>query len=81
LSLFIGGLLGEILSASGPPVTQTCVGALCKVGVSSGFIGLFGGVFVAIAGFGIRASGRRGNQPANLGPTLQGGSFIGSPFN
>jgi hypothetical protein len=80
-SLFVGGLLGEILSASGPPVTQTCVGALCKVGVASGFIGLFGGVFVAILGFGIRASGRRTTQPANLGPNLQGGGFIGSPFN
>lgn len=81
LSLFIGGLLGEILSASGPPVTQTCVGALCKVGVASGFIGLFGGVFVAIAGFGIRASGRQRTQPANFGPTMQSGPFIGSPFN
>ena len=80
-SLFVGGLLGEILSAAGPPVTQTCVGTLCKVGVASGFIGLFGGVFVVIAGFGIRASGRRRNQPANFGPNLSGGGFIGSPFN
>jgi len=81
LSLFVGGLLGEVLSASGPPVTQTCVGALCKVGVASGFIGLFGGVFVCIIGFAIRASGRRRNQPASFGPTLQGGGFIGGPFN
>ena len=80
-SLFIGGLLGEILSATGPPVTQTCVGALCKVGVASGFIGLFGGVFVVILGFGIRASGRRKNQPADFGPNLSGGAFIGSPFD
>ncbi|HWF79759.1 MAG TPA: pentapeptide repeat-containing protein [Streptosporangiaceae bacterium] len=81
LSLFVGGLLGEILSAAGPPVTQTCVGALCKVGVASGFIGLFGGVVVVIAGFGIRASGRSKNQPANFGPSLSSGGFSGSPFN
>lgn len=81
LCLFVGGLLGQILSAAGPPVTQTCVGALCKVGVASGFIGLFGGVFVVIAGFGIRASGRRKNQPADFGPSLSGGGFVGSPFN
>lgn len=81
LSLFVGGLLGQILSAAGPPVTQTCVGALCKVGVGSGFIGLFGGVLVCIIGFAIRASGRRSSQPANFGPSMQGGPFIGSPFN
>lgn len=78
VSLFAGGLLGEILSADGPPVTQTCVGALCKVGVASGFVGLFGGVFVAIAGFAIRASGRRKNTPADFTANL-GGGFIGVP--
>jgi hypothetical protein len=80
-SLFVGGILGQILSASGPPVTQTCVGALCKIGVASGFIGLFGGLFIVIAGFGIRASGRRTKQPAGFGPSLSGGGFIGSPYN
>jgi hypothetical protein len=81
-SLFIGGLLGQILGAVGPPVTQTCVGAVCKVGVASGFVGLFGGVILVIAGFAIRASGRRRNQPSNFGPNLSsGGGFIGSPFN
>jgi hypothetical protein len=80
-SAFVGGLLGEILSAAGPPVTQTCVGALCKVGVASGFIGLFGGVIVVIFGFAIRGSGRKTNQPANFGPNLSGGGFVGSPFN
>lgn len=79
-SLFIGGLLGEILSAGGPPVTQTCVGALCKAGVASGFFGLFGGVFIVIIGFAIRASGRRSTQPASFGPTVPGG-FVGTPFN
>lgn len=80
-SLFIGGLLGEILSAGGPPVTQTCVGTLCKIGVASGFIGLFSGLFIVIAGFGIRASGRRTKQPAGFGPNLSGGGFIGAPYN
>ncbi len=78
---FVGGLLGEILSASGPPVTQTCVGALCKVGVASGFIGLFGGVIVAILGFAIRASGGSNRKANNFGPSLSSGSFSGTPFN
>jgi hypothetical protein len=80
-SLAIGGFLGEIVSAAGPPVTQTCVGALCKVGVSSGFIGIFGGIFVIIAGFAIRAASRRSRaiaaQPYSGGFS---GGFSG-PFN
>lgn len=55
LHLFLGGLADEIVSSSGPPLAQTCSGgALCTVGVASGFFGLFGGVFVIIAGFAIR---------------------------
>jgi hypothetical protein len=77
-SLAIGGLLGEVLSAAGPPVTQTCVGALCKVGVSSGFIGIFGGVFVIIAGFSVRAAGRRSR---NIAPQQYSGGSFSSPFN
>ena len=77
-SLAIGGFLGEIVSAAGPPVTQTCVGALCKVGVSSGFIGIFGGVVVIIAGFALRAAGRRSR---NIAPAqFSAGGFSG-PFN
>jgi Pentapeptide repeats (8 copies) len=76
-SLAIGGFLGEVLSAAGPPVAQTCVGALCKVGVSSGFIGIFGGVFVIIAGFALRASSRRTPGAA---PRQWSGGFSG-PFN
>jgi len=76
-SLAIGGFLGEIVSAGGPPVTQTCVGALCKVGVSSGFIGIFGGVFVIIAGFALRSYGRRTRTVA---PQQWSGGFSG-PFN
>jgi uncharacterized protein YjbI with pentapeptide repeats len=77
-SLAIGGFLGEILSAAGPPVTQTCVGALCKVGVSSGFIGIFGGVAVIIAGFVLRASSRRSS---NVPPTAQFSGGFSGPFN
>jgi hypothetical protein len=77
-SLAIGGFLGEILSASGPPVSQTCVGALCKIGVSSGFIGIFGGIFVIIAGFAIRAAGRRSR---NVAPQAYMGGGFTSPFN
>jgi hypothetical protein len=76
-SLAIGGFLGEVLSAAGPPVAQTCEGALCKVGVSSGFIGIFGGVFVIIAGFALRASSRRS---VNVAPQQWSGGFSG-PFN
>jgi hypothetical protein len=77
-SLAIGGFLGEILSAAGPPVSQTCVGALCKVGVSSGFIGIFGGVCVIIAGFAIRAVGRRSR---NVAPQQFAGGGFSGPFN
>jgi uncharacterized protein YjbI with pentapeptide repeats len=55
LHLFLGGLADEIVSASGPPLAQTCsAGALCTVGVASGFFGLFGGVFIMLAGFAVR---------------------------
>lgn len=80
-NLTIGGLLGLVLGADGPPLTQTCAGALCKVGVASGFLGLFGGIAVIIAGFAIRASGRRNRQPAGFGPNMPGGSFGGTTFS
>lgn len=56
--LFAGGLIDQIVGSFGPPLAQLCTGPLCKVGVASGFAGLFAGVFVALAGFGIRATGR-----------------------
>lgn len=77
-SLAIGGFLGEVLSAAGPPITQTCEGALCKVGVSSGFIGIFGGVFVIIAGFALRATSRR--RVAAVGPQQWSGGISSGPF-
>jgi Pentapeptide repeats (8 copies) len=83
-NLFIGGLVGDIVSATGPPVSQTCAGALCTVGVSSGFIGIFGGMALMIGGFFIRAV-KRNNQPVFTGSgqnTFRGGPFdTPTPFN
>jgi hypothetical protein len=80
--LFLGGLADEIVSSSGPPLAQTCsAGALCTVGVASGFFGLFGGVFVIIAGFAVR----RVRYPApsytgmSRGPVSAGPMFGGLP--
>jgi Pentapeptide repeats (8 copies) len=88
--LFFGGLADEIVSSFGPPLAQTCsAGALCTVGVASGFFGLFGGVFVILAGFAVRrvrnpapsyAGMSRG--PMGAGPMFGGFSgpgFSGSP--
>jgi hypothetical protein len=52
--LFAGGLLDEAVSSFGPPLAQTCTGALCKVGVASGVVGIIAGAVVAIVGFGLR---------------------------
>jgi uncharacterized protein YjbI with pentapeptide repeats len=75
-NLTVGGFIGEILSAAGPPISQTCQGALCTVGVSSGFIGLFGGVILMIAGFVLR-SARKSNQPLSASAGFGGGGSIG----
>lgn len=75
--LFLGGLIDEIASASGPPVAQTCsAGALCTVGVASGFLGLFGGVFVIIAGFALR----RVRYPAPSFTGMSGGPMGPGPM-
>ena len=80
--LLLGGLADEIVSSFGPPLAQTCsAGALCTVGVASGFFGLFGGVFVIIAGFAVR----RVRYPApsylgmSRGPMGAGPMFGGLP--
>jgi len=66
IHLFLGGLVDEVVSSSGPPLAQTCsAGALCTVGVASGFVGLFGGVFIILAGFAIRRV--RYPAPSNIG--------------
>jgi hypothetical protein len=81
LHLFLGGLADEILSSSGPPLAQTCsAGALCTVGVASGFFGLFGGVLVIIAGFAVRrvrypAPGYAGMPGGPTGPGPRFGGF------
>jgi uncharacterized protein YjbI with pentapeptide repeats len=68
--LFLGGLVDEVAGAFGPPVAQTCsAGALCTVGVASGFFGLVGGVFVIIAGFAVR----RVSYPAPRYAGMSGG--------
>jgi len=55
--LFAGGLIDQIVSASGPPLAQTCnAGPLCAVGVAGGFLGLFIGLPVLIAGIVVRAA-------------------------
>jgi len=77
-NLCIGGFVGEVVSAAGPPVKQTCTGALCVVGVSSGIIGIFAGVILIIAGFAIRAV-RQKSQAAFTGSGP--GSFSAGPFN
>ena len=86
LHLFLGGLADEIVSSFGPPLAQTCsAGALCTVGVASGFFGLFGGVFVIIAGFAVRrvrypAPGYAGMSrgPMGAGPMFGGLPGLGS---
>jgi hypothetical protein len=88
--LFLGGLADQIVSSFGPPLAQTCsAGALCTVGVASGFYGLLGGVFVIIAGFALRrvrypAPSHTGmsRRPVGAGPMfggLPGPGFGGSP--
>jgi uncharacterized protein YjbI with pentapeptide repeats len=73
--LLVGGLVGTILSASGPPVSQTCTaGPLCSVGIASGFVGLFVGAFVIIIGGVVRAGRRRSTNVA-FSPGRMGGQF------
>lgn len=52
--LFVGGLMGVFLPIIGPPVTQTCAGPQCIVGVGSGLFGPVIGVFVLLIGLGVR---------------------------
>ena len=81
LHLFLGGLIDAIVSSSGPPLAQTCsAGALCTVGVASGFFGLFGGVFVIIVGFAVRrvrypAPSYTGMSGGPMGPGQMYGGF------
>ena len=79
-NLCVGGFVGAILSAAGPPVSQTCQGLICTVGVSSGFIGIFGGVVLMIVGFIVRAS--KSNDSANMSvPGSAAGPFGPGSFS
>lgn len=52
--LFVGGLLNEFVGGFGAPVAKICSGPQCAIGVGSGFFGIFGGIIVILAGFGVR---------------------------
>lgn len=54
--LFAGGLIDEFLGGFGTPVTQTCTGPLCTVGVGSGTVGIFAGIILLLIGLGMRRS-------------------------
>lgn len=51
LHLFIGGLIGQFSFAFDTLATSVCTYPTCPVGITSGMIGLFGGIFVVMAGF------------------------------
>jgi uncharacterized protein YjbI with pentapeptide repeats len=55
LHLFVGGLIGEFSFAYDTLAKKVCSSAQCAVGVSSGMLGLFGGVFVVMGGFFVRS--------------------------
>jgi hypothetical protein len=78
--LFAGGLIGQVAGAFGPPVTQTCSGPPCVVGVGSGFVGLFVGVFVFLIGMGVRRAGSRFRQPSAAAGTWVSPADVG-PYN
>jgi hypothetical protein len=83
--LFAGGLIGQIASAFGPPVTQTCSGPQCAVGVSSGVVGLVIGIIVLPFGMGVRNGRSRFRQPrassgAWISPADAGTYNPGGPF-
>lgn len=51
LHLFVGGLIGQFSFAFDTLATSVCSYPTCAVGISSGMVGLFGGIVVVIAGF------------------------------
>jgi hypothetical protein len=56
LHMFVGGILGQVVSPFDALTVTTCSGPQCAVGINSGMVGIFVGIFVAIAGFGIRVA-------------------------
>jgi uncharacterized protein YjbI with pentapeptide repeats len=57
--LFAGGVIDEFIGQmTGAPVAQACAGPQCAVGVSSGIVGLIGGIVAMMIGGSLRG-GRR----------------------
>jgi hypothetical protein len=52
--LFAGGVLNQVVSSFGPPLSQVCTGALCKVGAAATSTGIIVGAVIAIVGLVIR---------------------------
>jgi hypothetical protein len=64
--LLAGGIINEFIGQmNGDPVTQTCTGPQCAVGVDSGLIGVFGGIIVLLIGASLIR--RRAARPVSLG--------------
>jgi len=69
--LFAGFVLGQIASATGPPVDQTCNGVQCSLGVAAGGWAPFVGFLLIFVGAAISGTARR--RPTTvpvLGATL-----------
>ena len=54
--LFVGGILGQVTSPFDSLVITACSGPQCSVGIASGTLGIFVGIFAALAGFAARAA-------------------------
>jgi len=52
--IFAGGVLNQVVSSFGPPLSQVCTGALCKVGAAASTTGIAVGAVIAIVGLVIR---------------------------
>jgi Pentapeptide repeats (8 copies) len=72
--LFAGGLIDEFAGGFGAPVSQTCSGPQCAVGVNSGAVGVIAGIFVLLIGLAMRRV-RRPSVTTNFGG---GAGFGGS---
>jgi uncharacterized protein YjbI with pentapeptide repeats len=54
--LFVGGILGQVLSPFDSLTVTACSGPQCAVGINAGTAGAVIGVFAVIFGFGVRAA-------------------------
>lgn len=79
LHLLAGGLIEEFVGGFGSPVPQACSGPQCAVGIDSGLVGIFAGVFALLFGMAMRAR-RTARPPVASGPStayLPGGGSAG----